>query len=296
MIVRTIAPAKINWTLEVLGKRPDGYHEIKSVMQTIDLCDEVEVAKAERLSLEVTGPHIASEDDYTLRAARLFAERTRTDPFVTICLTKRIPVAAGLGGGSSDAAAVLWAMNELFQTGLSPDDLADLASVIGSDVPFFLRGGTALAGGRGEIIKGVRDVRSAYLVLAVPGETIADKTPTVYSQLASRSYSDGSRTEGFIWAVRQGISPPDGLIYNGLEAAAAIVFPRLARVRDALLAAGASAVHMTGAGPALFCVFSTPEAARSVVVKTRASGVFVFASRTLRSRRMKEHRRSDGFR
>jgi 4-diphosphocytidyl-2-C-methyl-D-erythritol kinase len=290
MIVRTMAPAKINWTLEVLGKRADGYHEVRTVLQTIDLFDEVHVESASNLSLSVTGPHAASEDDYALRAARQFGKRTGIEPRVRIHLTKQIPVAAGLGGGSSDAAAVLWALDQIFGSNLPRSELENVASTVGSDVPFFLRGGTALGRGRGDDLTPVPDVKSTYLVLLVPGYAVTDKTKVVYEEVRPEDYTDGSCTETFLDGVRQGGLPADQQLHNALERGAERVFAGIERCRETLLQAGAEAVHMAGAGPALFSAFSNWNDAKTVALKTKTPGAYVSLHRTFRERRLRSIR------
>ena len=144
------AHAKINLTLEVLGKRDDGFHDIVSIMQTIDLHDDVTLKRADDITLTCDDPDLAGEDNLALVAARKLKEVTGVDRGVDITLQKHIPVAAGLGGGSSDAASVLNGLNDLWELELELGALEEIATEIGSDVPYFLSGGTALVQGRGE--------------------------------------------------------------------------------------------------------------------------------------------------
>jgi 4-diphosphocytidyl-2-C-methyl-D-erythritol kinase len=146
--MRLCAPAKINWTLEVLGRRNDGYHNVGSLMQTVDSCDILDISPADRLTLEVEGERQPSQDDLVLRAATLLDGGSGRGAHIR--LDKRVPVAAGLGGGSSDAAAALRGLNELWHLGYGDARLAEIGAGIGSDVSFFVYGGTALAEGRGE--------------------------------------------------------------------------------------------------------------------------------------------------
>ncbi|MDP2675876.1 MAG: 4-(cytidine 5'-diphospho)-2-C-methyl-D-erythritol kinase, partial [Dehalococcoidia bacterium] len=165
--MRLYTPAKVNWTLEVLGRLPQAdYHEVCTVMQTIELCDALEFGPGEGVRLEVEGPHEASGDDLVLRAAALLGGGGGRG--ARIRLTKRIPVAAGLGGGSSDAAATLRGLDELWGLGLGGEKLAEMAAGLGSDVPFFLAGGTALAEGRGERVTPLLDATQSWLVLLAP--------------------------------------------------------------------------------------------------------------------------------
>ncbi|MFQ5880590.1 MAG: 4-(cytidine 5'-diphospho)-2-C-methyl-D-erythritol kinase, partial [Dehalococcoidia bacterium] len=217
--MRLYAPAKINWTLEVLG-RPDsyrGYHEIRTVLQTIDLADVIEVWPAADLRLEVIGPHQASEDDLVLKAARLLQEESGHRGGALIRLTKRIPVAAGLGGGSSDAAAVLRGLSQLWGLGWGSERLAAIAAVVSSDATFFLYGGTALAQGRGERIAPLPDVPPTRLVLVVPPWSLPDKTARMYQGLVEGDFSDGSRTQRLVRRLQKGEPPADSDLCNAFQ-------------------------------------------------------------------------------
>ena len=143
--------AKINLTLEVLGKRANGYHEVATVMQTIDLCDELTLEPSSGVSLRCSDPALETTDNLVLRAANLLREHAGGDSGAGMYLRKSIPVAAGLGGGSSDAAAALVGLRELWNLEEAVPDLRPLAAALGSDVPFFLSGGTAIAEGRGDV-------------------------------------------------------------------------------------------------------------------------------------------------
>ena len=159
-------PAKVNLTLEVLGKRNDGYHEIASVMQAINLCDRLTFSIADDLSLITDTPGLDTKDNLVYRAASLLNDKTGVSAGAEIHLCKGIPVAAGLGGGSSDAAATLLGLNRLWGLHLARDELEELAAQLGSDVPFFLAGGAALAEGRGERITPLPSPPTSCLVFA----------------------------------------------------------------------------------------------------------------------------------
>jgi 4-diphosphocytidyl-2-C-methyl-D-erythritol kinase len=260
-VIHTVAPAKINWTLEVLGKREDGYHEVRTVLQTIELHDELSFEAAEEFSYEIKGPYELDEDDLVLRAASLLAvEQGITG--VSIRLDKKIPVASGLGGGSSDAAAALRGLGRLF--GAKDSLISALAEGIGSDVPFFLRGGTALAEGRGEKVTPLPDIPEAWLVLVVPAPTLEEKTRTMYESLGAADLTDGSRTEAMAGAIRGGEPVSAGVLYNAFERAAYEMFEGLAGFRDWMLEAGARSVHLSGAGPALYTLASGEAEARAI--------------------------------
>jgi len=278
--MKLFAPAKINWTLEVGRRRDDGYHEVRTVMQTIDLCDELELARDNGLRLEVVGPHEASEDDLVMRAAALLDGDGGRGAHLR--LTKRIPVAAGLGGGSSDAAAALRGLNEAWGLGHDEAELTGLAAQLGSDVSFFLSGGTALAEGRGERVTPLPDAARAWLVVLAPPIALADKTQRMYAALTPSDFADGSRTEALAERLRAGMPIRDGDLYNAFERAASAVFEGLDGYREALLAAGASRVHLAGAGPALFALAADEPGADAIRDKVSLpAGGRVFVVRTL---------------
>ena len=277
--MKLFAPAKINWTLEVLGRREDGYHEVRTVLQAIDLCDILEFGPGEGVRLEVEGPHEALEDDLVLRAAALLDGGGGRG--ARIRLTKRIPVAAGLGGGSSDAAAAVRGLSEVWGLGRSDEELTELAAQLGSDVPFFLVGGTALAEGRGERVTPLPDAALAWLVVVVPPIALADKTKRMYGALTPSDFTDGSRTVALAERLRAGMPLRDADLYNAFERAAYAVIEGLDVYRGALLAAGAGRVHLAGAGPALFALAADEAAARAMLSRLRAPGGEAFAARTL---------------
>jgi 4-diphosphocytidyl-2-C-methyl-D-erythritol kinase len=257
------APAKINLTLDVLGRRPDGYHEIASVMVRLELHDTIEVEPADELVMECLGAAIPAEQNLALKAGRLLQEAAGCRQGARIRLTKRIPIAAGLGGGSSDAAATLLALVRLW--GLEeqlPVSLGELAARLGSDVPFFLDGPVALAKGRGERLTPLPPLPRRPVVLLKP--PFALSTADVYKALRPDEYSDGSMTRRAVQEIRAGRWPPLDFYVNVLERAASRLRPDLGRYRDTFLAAGASAVRMSGSGPALYSLFDDAETAGAV--------------------------------
>jgi len=279
--MRLCAPAKVNLTLEVLG-RPDhyrGYHEVRTVMQTIDLCDTLEFGPGEGVRLQVVGPHAASGDDLVLRAAALLDGGGGRG--ARIRLTKRVPVSAGLGGGSSDAAATLRGLDALWGLGLGGERLAEMAAALGSDAPFFLAGGTALAEGSGERVTPLPDAAQTWLVLLAPPIAAAEKTRHMYAALTPADFTDGSRTEALVTAIREGRPLADGGLYNVFQRAAYEVFEGLAVCREALLAAGAQGVHLAGAGPALFALVADEASAVAIRDKVSLPGGRLFVARTL---------------
>ena len=186
--------AKINLTLEIIGKRPDGFHDLASLVHTVSLADELRIAPADGLRTRVEGLDIDPSTNLVTRAAQLLAAASRTPPGAEISLVKRIPAAAGLGGGSSDAAATLVGLNALWGARLTTRALQVLAAELGSDVPFFVRGGAALMRGRGDRLEVLPPRTGQWLVLLVPPHAIADKTRRLYAALEPADFSDGDPT------------------------------------------------------------------------------------------------------
>ena len=284
MRLRLTAPAKINWTLEVIGRRPDGFHEVKTMLQTIDLCDSLELEPAPELTLAATGEGLPPpQDNLTLRAAHLLQERTRHSGGVRMRLTKSIPVAAGLGGGSSDAAAALRGLDRLWGLALPHERLVELAAEMGSDVPFFLHGGTALAEGRGERITPLPDAPRTAILVVVPPLSMPHKTQRMYSLLGLEHYGDGAASDRFADALRQRRLFEESDLYDVFDSLAFQAFPELHACRQALMQAGASAVHLAGSGPALFMLLRDEEQRERLARAATSAGAKAFAATTILS-------------
>lgn len=259
--LRLIAPAKINWTLEVLARRDDGYHELRTVLQTIDLCDTVTVRPASALSLAVRGEAAGAlgppRANLALRAAELLRSLYSVATGASVELDKRIPVAAGLGGGSSDAAAVLRGLSHLWRLDLDDAALAALGAELGSDVPFFIYAGTALAEGRGERLTPLPDAPAADIVL-LPGSGADDKTGRLFALLRPADFDEGAAGVDLAAALERGdvCSPADldGRYRNSFDRAAAVAFAGMAERRAALAAATGHPARLAGAGPSLFAL------------------------------------------
>jgi len=266
------APAKINWTLEVLGKRPDGYHEVRTVLQTIELCDTITLTPADAIELEITGDRASLaeesiEDNLAYRAAALLKKRCSYAGGAHIDLEKRIPVAAGLGGGSSDAAAVLRGLRALWQLDISDSDLSGIAAELGSDVPFFVRGGTARATGRGERIEALPDTAGQMLVIAWPERRTANKTARMYAALREEHF----RSPG---------AGPDEEEVNTFELVLGDVDPEAA----ALFVRAGQLIHQTprlcGSGPAFFLTVPADQVAVAITA-LEGLGLHAIASRPI---------------
>ncbi len=281
--VRVTAYAKVNLSLEVLGKRPDRFHEVRTVMQSISLGDELTMEESEDLSLECETPGLEGEDNLVQRAARALREARGASRGARIVLTKGIPVAGGLGGASVDAAATLVGLARLWGWDISRGELQDLAARLGSDVPFFLSGGTVMASGRGEIVELLPDVAPSWLVLLVPSHSLAAKTAELYRRMTPDCWSSGERTDRLAAGIRRGEPIQEELLTNSFEMVAGQLFPSLADHRKALLEAGATSVHLSGAGPAVFALFQTEPAAALVAERLSRAGHQPLLARTLRA-------------
>jgi 4-diphosphocytidyl-2-C-methyl-D-erythritol kinase len=247
------APAKINLALDVLNKRPDGYHEVEMIMTTVDLADRIELKEIRHNEIEILSHNRFVPDDQrnlAYQAAFLLKERYGINKGVSIAIEKNIPVAAGLAGGSSDAAATLRGLNKLWKLGLSLDELAELGAEIGSDVSFCVFGGTALAKGRGEKITHLPVPPKCWVILAKP--TLGVSTADVYKrlQLSKMSHPD---VPGMISAIEENsYEKVCGGLGNVLESVTLPLYPEVANIKDQMKTFGADAVLMSGSGPTVF--------------------------------------------
>ncbi|WP_174734812.1 4-(cytidine 5'-diphospho)-2-C-methyl-D-erythritol kinase [Mesobacillus harenae] len=247
------APAKINLSLDVLHKRPDGYHEVEMIMTTIDLADRIELSLNHSNQIIINSHNRFVPDDQrnlAYQAALLLKNRFRVKKGVNITIEKTIPVAAGLAGGSSDAAATLRGLNKLWDLGLSLEELAELGAEIGSDVSFCVYGGTALAKGRGEIITKLPPPPTCWVVLAKP--FIGVSTAEVYRRLNINDVHHPDTNE-MINAIKAndfgGVCKNLG---NVLEEVTLPLHPEVAQIKDQMSRFGADAVLMSGSGPTVF--------------------------------------------
>jgi 4-diphosphocytidyl-2-C-methyl-D-erythritol kinase len=274
------AAGKVNLALEVLGRRADSYHEIVSVMQAVELSDRIVLEDAVALELRTTASGIPTDaSNLALRAAAALREAASVDRGVRITLDKRIPVAAGLGGGSTDAAAVLLGCNRLWGLRWPFERLADVAATLGMDVPFFLRGGTAVATGRGEKLD---RMRGTALALVLVNPRYPSSTAEAYSRLTPSMYSDGSRAGAVAEALRgRRVGRVAATLYNGLESAVAPQQPAIGQMKAALVAAGALGALMSGSGPTVFGVARSLDHARQIQRRVRRASWECWAVRTL---------------
>ena len=273
--------AKVNLVLEVLGKRADGYHELSTVLQAVDLFDRLVLEEDEAFALRTTDPELPTDDaNLVVRAARLLREAAGVDRGARIVLEKRIPVAAGLGGGSSDAAATLWGLNHLWRLGWGRERLAGLAAELGADVPFFLGGGRILATGRGEQLKPLPASPAMSLVLVKPRFPLS--TREVYARVPPGLRDDGSRTSRLLRALAsRDSSRVAASLYNVLEAVVEPAYPEITRIKQALLSAGALGSVMSGSGPTVLGVARSPDHARQLRGRVTTASWSAWAVRTL---------------
>jgi 4-diphosphocytidyl-2-C-methyl-D-erythritol kinase len=273
------APAKINLTLEVLGRRPDGFHEVRSIIQAIDLCDYLYFDEIEGTGITCDMPGWAPEKSLVTKALDLLREATGGRMGVSLKIEKHIPLLAGLGGDSSNAAAVLRGLDRLWGLGLPDEKLAETAARLGSDVVFFLRGGTALAEGRGEQVTPLPSPPERWIVLVVPDIAREEgKTGKMYAALKQEHFTGGDITIKGAAALRRG-GFADELLFNTFENVAFEDF-RMRTYVEHLLKMGAPRVHLAGAGPALFAMFQDGAGAESLYRSCRGQGMEAYLAKT----------------
>ena len=264
-MINITAPAKINLTLEVLGKRPDGFHEIRSVMQTINLCDRLTFQSGDKLEFKSNSPGWVAEKSLVAKTAGILQETTGCSRGAVITVEKHIPLVGGLGGDSSDAAATLRGLNQLWELALPKNKLLELAHKSGSDIAFFLEGGTALVEGRGEIVTPLPPLPQMWFVLVVPDIPILpEKTKRLYERLTVNHYTHGQITRQMAARLREGGEMTKNLLLNVFEKVAFTASPELSDYRESILKTGASQVHLAGSGPTLFTLHKDKTQAEKV--------------------------------
>ncbi len=269
--IKITACAKINLSLSVLGKREDGYHELDTVMQSIDLSDTVYIEKYSGIITDCSG--ISAEENIAARAARLFCEKTGAEG-CKIKIEKRIPAAAGLGGGSADAAAVLAGLNRLYKTGISETELCEIAVKIGADVPFLIAGGTARARGIGEKLTPLMPLKDCCFLIAKAEEK--PSTAEMFSRLDSTDYIKPD-IEKTVNAVNRG--DLNGVLEN-LGNSFEILWSK-SPLKEMLSSTHPAACSLSGSGPARFAVYGDLNAALRARDKLSAKGVFCEICRPL---------------
>jgi 4-diphosphocytidyl-2-C-methyl-D-erythritol kinase len=248
--LRLLAPAKVNLTLDVISRRPDGYHELQMIMLALGLADELTFTPSQNLQLACSEPSLpVDEGNLVVRAARLFEEATGVEAKVRIELTKNVPLSAGLGGGSSDAATTLKGLDRLYKTGLTTDRLEALGAGLGADVPFFIRPGHKIARGVGEKLFPFELEQPLFLVLVNPGFPVS--TAETYQKLQLTS----PRKQNRLPASLPGETPLCGLLRNDLEPVVLRDYPEVATIKRFLNEAGCEGCLMSGSGPTVFGIY-----------------------------------------
>ena len=244
---------KINLTLEVTARRTDGFHEINSIIQTISLCDDVTVWHSPDLFLE--------QSRYILEPER---NHVAISEGAKIRIHKNIPLSSGLGGGSSDAASVLTLLSNLWGLSLKSFEISNLAASLGSDVPFFLEGGTSFVQGRGEIVRAMSRIPKKWFVLCVPEIAIPYKTATMYSLLEASDFTSGGLSRKIEARVNGGGDFPEEFLFNVFDRVAISNYKSIASAFDAMHAIGVKEPHLAGSGPTVYGIVNTHESARAM--------------------------------
>lgn len=282
------AMAKINLGLDVLRRRENGYHDVKMIMQTVNIYDTLDFVKKEEpgIIVKVDAMELPTDENNLIyKAAKLLYERCQMKEGVEIALTKRIPIAAGMAGGSTDAAAALVGMNQLFELGLTMEELKGIGVKIGADVPYCIEGGTALSEGIGEILTKLPDAPDCFVVVAKP--EISVSTKYVYENLHANELKHHPDIDGMVEAIREGNL--DGVcerMENVLETVTENKYPVISQIKKLLKDAGAENSLMSGSGPTVFAIFKEEETAKKALQMVEISGfakqgfVTVFAKET----------------
>ena len=250
------APAKINLSLDVLRKREDGYHEVEMIMTMVDLADRLEMEELPRDTIIISsqaGYIPLDEKNLAFQAAKLVKDRCGVDKGVYIHLDKRIPVSAGLAGGSTDAAATLRGLNRLWRLGLTDDELRLMAEELGSDVPFCVTGGTAIARGRGEKLEPIPAPPPCWVVLVKPPINVS--TADVYGRFRVNEIKRRPQTQAMIQAIERGdFAGVCASLGNVLEDVTISLHPEVRYIKEAMLRLGADGALMSGSGPTVFAL------------------------------------------
>ena len=278
------AYAKVNLTLEVMSKRTDGYHEVASILQTISLADTITFESSRTIDFHCDVPSLQSPDNLVLKAAKLLQETTGCTKGAIIHLTKRIPIASGLGSGSTDAAATLVGLNNLWQLNISLQKLSALAAKLGSDVAFFIYGGTTIAKGRGEEILPLPPIPETWLVLLKPAiEPVPGKTPQLYSRLNPSHFTSGQHIQQMVAHLNHGGMIEAQFLFNVFEQVAFDFFPGLSDYSSTMLKSGARSIHLAGSGPVLFTIVPDKARGETILKRLDKEGLGAYLVHTIKS-------------
>lgn len=269
------ALAKINLGLDVLGKRDNGYHDVRMVMQTIYLYDNVTLTKTGKAGIQVE-TNLSylpiDENNIAYKAAKIVIDEFDIQEGVHIKLDKHIPVAAGMAGGSSNAAAVLVGMNRLFELGLSQKDLMERGVALGADVPYCVMRGTALAEGIGEILSPLPPLPKCYILVAKPAISVSTKV--VYEALDAKEIVEHPDIDGVLEGLKQqDIRKVAAAMGNVLESVTIEKYPIIEKIKDAMKEAGALNAMMSGSGPTVFGIFEDRKIAKEAQQKLKTMDI-----------------------
>lgn len=270
--IRLNAMAKINLGLDVTGKRPDGYHELRMVMQMINLYDKIEISKIDRLEI-IVETNLSflpvNENNIVYKAAQLLIDKFHLTQGVRIVLEKHIPVAAGMAGGSSDAATVLYGMNKLFSLGMTKKQMMEEGVRLGADVPYCILRTTALSEGIGEILTTLPPMPKCHIVIAKPGISVSTKT--VFGKLHVDEIRQHPDIDGIVEAIKAGdLKLIADRLGNTLEEVTVKDYPVIAQIKETMLAQGALGALMSGSGPTVFGIFDDEKKARNAYTVLKA--------------------------
>lgn len=269
------AYAKINIGLDVLRRREDGYHEVKMIMQTVDICDDLTFEKSEQPGISIQTDHEdlpTDRNNLIYKAAELLMKEKGITEGVKITLTKRIPIAAGMAGGSSDAAAAMRGMNRLFAMGYTTEELQKLAVGLGADIPYCIVGGTMLSEGIGEILTPLPTPPACYLVVAKPDINVSTKF--VYENLHVDSLTCHPDIDGMIDAIREGsLQGVTDRLGNVLETVTVKEYPVIEEIKELMRQEGAENALMSGSGPTVFGIYTDQEKASQTAQEIERRGM-----------------------
>jgi 4-diphosphocytidyl-2-C-methyl-D-erythritol kinase len=282
IFIRT--PAKVNFVLEVLKKRPDQYHEISTIFQAINLYDEITIsATHSKIDFQIEPPDVLKADpsNLVMKAVEIFFENVlKKKAGISIRLKKQIPIAAGLGGGSSNAAGMLVGLNQLFQTDLPLTRMQQLARTLGADVPFFLTGGMAWGTGRGDQIQPISSKVQFYMVLLKIKKELS--TAQVYQHEKIIFSSEPHQTQEFLkWCNRSDVNQLIPFFFNGLEPAILSLMPEIAAIKGSLALMKPLKILVSGSGPTIFVILEAEKDQDDFFIKTKTWGLDVFKCQSI---------------
>ena len=268
MNLQALAPAKINLGLEILGRRDDGFHEIRTIMAAVSLFDRIGVEPSDAARFHVDDARLDDEVNLVQRAMEA-VQRDHPSAIANVMLQKRIPMAAGLGGASSDAAATLIALDRCFVLNTGQKRLSEMALALGSDVPFFLSGGRALISGRGEVVTTLEGIANLFAIIVAPHLHIPSKTATLYRALKPGDFSDGTMIGHSARLPMDTFASGGEALRNAFERPLYEIAPQLRAIPDVLRSAGAKMVALSGAGPAHYALENDLDRAHHIAGNAR---------------------------